>query len=945
MEEIALLTDHRSDTPEVAQRLRWRLSRVGSCTLLSCAIALTCLSQALAQGPVSCLDALEQRVKSMMVERAFEQALHLAGEMASESARRFPANHVCRARALQFQGTLLQLVGNHPASGAALEQALAIYRKALSDDDPELTLTLNNLGMQRFWMRQYEDAARLHEEAYQARSRRVPRDELAIADSLHNLADAYRYLEREPRVVAALYIQALDIRRRLLAAHDTRIAVSLQNLASAQELQGDLDAAAKNIEAAIAVYEKAEPRADTLLAAAYNRLGTLLFMAGDLALAERQFRNALQAHRQQVRPHLLTLAATLDDFALNQMEQGKNEEAGSLLDEALKVRTETLPPSHPTISRTLSNMAELERRRGRRDLALPLIRRANEILIARDRADERSRFQYFRQIAMLWEARGLQQTSADVTLIDEAFVLAQRTTRTAAASALSRMTARFSASEPRLRDLLRQIDDLEHERAAIENTTVQTFSLPAEEGREALSAMRARAQAIEARLSELSSDIARGFPGYQRLVRPAPLSIAQAQQLLAPGEVMVKIVSGELDTWVFALTREQSSWHKVSMPADEIVKAVASLRGALDIEDLKASVSGANTGLFDLGLAYRLYAALIEPARALVKGKQHIILVASGPMMSLPLQVLVVSSPKVTRPTLKQLALYRSADWLVRHHAVSVLPAVESLAGLRHRQIASGAARKALIGFGNPVFDPSAAQRSDNGVSRARVNSDFKSRGYSAFWRGGSPDRDALRQLPALPDTEAELKSVARHLGVGQSDLLLGADATETAVKAHDLAAYRVVYFATHGLVAGEIKGLGEAALALSPPDRAREVDDGLLTSSEVAQLKLDADWVVLSACNTAAGDGTGAEALSGLARAFFHAGARALLVSHWRVGSEATAHLISTTFQKLQSSPTVSRAEALRRAMLEYQSRAGDPWSAYPGFWAAFSVVGDSGR
>jgi CHAT domain-containing protein len=139
----------------------------------------------------------------------------------------------------------------------------------------------------------------------------------------------------------------------------------------------------------------------------------------------------------------------------------------------------------------------------------------------------------------------------------------------------------------------------------------------------------------------------------------------------------------------------------------------------------------------------------------------------------------------------------------------------------------------------------------------------------------------------------------------------------ETTVKHLPLADYRVVYFATHGLVAGDIEGLAEPSLALTLPVATTDDDDGLLTASEVAQLKLNADWVVLSACNTIAGDKPGAEALSGLARAFFYAGARALLVSHWAVDSSAAARLTTSTFDLLKSDPKLGRAEALRRAML----------------------------
>ena len=128
---------------------------------------------------------------------------------------------------------------------------------------------------------------------------------------------------------------------------------------------------------------------------------------------------------------------------------------------------------------------------------------------------------------------------------------------------------------------------------------------------------------------------------------------------------------------------------------------------------------------------------------------------------------------------------------------------------------------------------------------------------------------------------------MAAKLGAPAATSICARRRPRPAVKRAPLADYRVVYFATHGLVAGDIKGLARAVAGADLPERAERDDDGLLTASEVAQLKLNADWVVLSACNTIAGDKPGAEALSGLARAFFYAGARALLVSHWAVESQ----------------------------------------------------------
>ena len=132
-----------------------------------------------------------------------------------------------------------------------------------------------------------------------------------------------------------------------------------------------------------------------------------------------------------------------------------------------------------------------------------------------------------------------------------------------------------------------------------------------------------------------------------------------------------------------------------------------------------------------------------------------------------------------------------------------------------------------------------------------------------------------------------------------------------------------------------------EPGLILTPPETASEEDDGYLTASEIAALKLDADWVILSACNTAAGGATGAEALSGLARAFFYAQARALLVSHWAVDSDATVKLIAGTVNEITRDRAAGRAEALRRAMLAMIDN-GKPYEAHPAFWAPFVLVGE---
>jgi CHAT domain-containing protein len=209
----------------------------------------------------------------------------------------------------------------------------------------------------------------------------------------------------------------------------------------------------------------------------------------------------------------------------------------------------------------------------------------------------------------------------------------------------------------------------------------------------------------------------------------------------------------------------------------------------------------------------------------------------------------------------------------------------------------------------------------------------------------------SLGALPRLEDTGDELKAIASALQADPSKVLfLGKDANEKIVKGIDLTRYRVVVFATHGLVPGDLEGLTQPALALTAPEVADIDGDGLLTVDEILALRLNAEWVVLSACNTAAGAGQGAEALSGLGRAFFYAGSRALLVTNWPVDSASARELVTGVFRRQADDARLSRAEVLRQSMLamlessERKSETGETLytHAHPLFWAPYTIMGD---
>jgi CHAT domain-containing protein len=352
---------------------------------------------------------------------------------------------------------------------------------------------------------------------------------------------------------------------------------------------------------------------------------------------------------------------------------------------------------------------------------------------------------------------------------------------------------------------------------------------------------------------------------------------------------------------------------------------------------------------FDWLRALALYRELFGQVEDLIRDK-HLLIVPSGALTQLPFQVLVTKPPAGSD--------HRTIAWLARDHAITILPAVSSLKALR-RVGKPSAARFPMIGFGNPLLNgPNADYAERAELARAKQHCPDTPRqqrmaahvaqrnaaGQIARRNGRADPAHLIIQAP-LPETADELCAVSRDINADPSEMRLGARATEHDLKSlsakGELAKFRILHFATHGFLAGQLDGTNEPGLLLTPPGEATQDDDGYLSASEITGLKLDADWVVLSACNTAAGGAQGAEALSGLARAFFYAGARALLVSHWAVDSDATVKVITRTLSIMAADKTIGRSEALRQSMVALIDE-GVPHQAHPAFWAPFVVVGE---
>ena len=582
---------------------------------------------------------------------------------------------------------------------------------------------------------------------------------------------------------------------------------------------------------------------------------------------------------------------------------------------SLAIREKSLGPDHPDVAGSLNNLAALYRDQGRWPEALPLVRTATE----RGYVDRSV------HLSVLLGAKRAKDLSEDKA-ITESFVVVQRAASTAASAALSQLAVRFAAGTDELAQLVRKDQDLSAENERLDKDLLAAVSKPPNQrdaNREA--ATRKRLEEIADARAEVGRILAQRFPDYAALSKPQPLTVSDVSSLLTDDEALVLIDLGkgkEDDSYIWVVDRSSAVWNTIDAKSEDLETKIAALRASLDPSSYKP---------FDAKLAYELYKLILGPVEDSIAKKPRLLMVMNGALTSLPPQVLVTRDPAGMD--------LKSTDWLIRRHAIAILPSVYSLKVLRGEN-AKVAAAKPLIGFGDPVF-----QRGGTEVGKRIAFN----RGYASFYRGGTADLEVLaKALPPLPETADELRAVAKSLGAGEADLKLGSAATVTAVKQTKLDQYRIVYFATHALVSGETeqaaKGLAEPALVLSLPAKATAFDDGLLTSSEVAQLKLNADWVVLSACNTAAADKPGAEALSGLARAFIYAGARALLVSHWPVESEPAVKLMTTMFATVAENPKLTTAEALRQAMLATMDDRTNPEWANPTSWAPFVLVGEGG-
>ena len=547
---------------------------------------------------------------------------------------------------------------------------------------------------------------------------------------------------------------------------------------------------------------------------------------------------------------------------------------------------------------------------------------------------------------------------------EETFSLADSVRGHTVQQALAASSARAAAHDPGLADLVRKEQDLTKQVNAELGALNNALAIPSNERDEK------GTQQIQAAISTLRTErdkarleIKQRFPAYADLVSPKPPSVQEIKATLADDEAMLSFYFGQDSAFVWAVPKSGPiAFAAVNARTGDIESKIRKLREAL--EPQAAMIS--DIPPFDLRLGYELYEMLLKPVEGGWKPARNLIVVTNGALGLLPLSLLPTAPAEVKEDDDVLFAGYRKVPWLARTHAVTTIPSAAALRTLR--QLPPGKrGRGGLVAFGDPYFskDQQAEAEAAALTVEAKLETPTQTTDPSNNVTRGMPlkrrsspklegvDSAEIGLLPRLPDTADELKSIALALQEDPSKVLfLGKNASEGAVKTMNLSGFKIVAFATHGLVPGELNGLTQPALALSAPSVTGEDGDGLLTMEEILGLKLDADWVILSACNTGAGAGAGAEAASGLGRAFFYAGTRALLVTNWSVHSQSARQLVTDLFRRQAENLKMGRSEALRQAMVAlmdgpgYLNDEGKSEFAYahPLFWAPYTIIGDGG-
>ncbi len=900
----------------------------------------------------------------------------------------------------QLAVTLLRLE-DFKGAADALRKAAEISIEVNGEISDATAMFFLRLGETLEEDEEYEGAEQAYRETLNIK-RQLYGEEHAETINTYNLLGLLLMKRSNYFVAEQILRKAKSLSEKLNGRNDLDYATVADNHALVLNYLGHSDEAIPIHREVLAIREREYGREADFTSRSMNNLALALESNGNYDEAERLFREALEIDKKTLEPDAWQIESALINLARVLEENGNFEslvEAQKLYGEALEIRRRKYPTGSLQIVRALSpqyrvtlkvdslakeTQFETISKQLLSDLLEVTEKTAKEMVAAI--TDPVNRHHLHDNVERLKTATALfMLASPDGN--EDAFMAAQWPMQNSASKAIAATTLRIQSGDEALAKLLRNQQDKTEQYENLNQAILASFTT---NDAGAASSSRAKLKSLKEEINNLTLEINDKFPNFSEFQGGEAANIKSVSSMLREDEALVFINPGFVVTGGFdvkgsifvveangrltskvleAGTGIQTDAEKLFCSIQHGTRACAEqdqiannnnneTRGAFSLEQPEASL---NLPAFDMELAHNLYQRIFEPVSQVLYSKKKLIIVSSDEALAtLPFQLLLLSPHELSDSENSDIgSTYANAPWLIRQWAISVSTSVSAFTASRSQeQEVAETNRKPFLGIGDPVI----------GTQGEIDCSEFTSIKLAAVSRGlvdvstqelfpknegdlGFADVNAVRRLARLPDTRCELESIATSLEGG--DLLLDDEATEAQIKNLDelgkLAEYDIISFATHGLVAGETN-LAEPALVLTPPKSGSLQDDGLLTASEVAGLNINAEWVLLSACNTASGTidtGSGYqenESFAGLARAFFYAGAKSLLVSHWPVQSEAAVELTTQTFQILSEQPDTDRASAFRLAMIAILD---DPnateFTTHPRYWAPFTLLGES--
>jgi CHAT domain-containing protein/tetratricopeptide (TPR) repeat protein len=828
------------------------------------------------------------------------------------AAQAFSSGDVGQFDELMTAGTRANLADNTGAAEAAFRAALALQQKLLGKDNPNTATTMMSLALQLSNEGRFSEADALFAEA----AKLVPNspDPTASARLYH-----YRGLD-------AMNQGKLEQALTLLTQADAMYVVEVPQ--DALKAKPTPAAAHLGFVHTIATSSIApdeglltDPRAQSallgLIEVRRNR-AVALRVLGKPAEADALLKSASDLARGNGLARPIVNARLYRTTALTSAAQGQDAQALAELQQSTLAFGQALPGSKPLAETYLLNARELLHA-GRTAEALPLCHGAVVALTALKAGTTPD---LMAPCLDIYGAEADRQKDQQQKLLAEMFTAAQLAQGGITSQQIAQASATLAenARNPKVgeairlqRDLKGKLDTLYSQRDDLTQAQKQGAPTNPEIVAQA-AALDKQIAETQAKMADADAALQAASPNYGQLVQ----QVVTAQEVFAslhPAEAFAAIALADQDGWVFLLRNNTITVSKIAAGLPEMAGLVKRIREGIEL-------TTAGLPPFDIPDAQRIYKLTLGGVGPQLEGLKSLVVAPSGPLLSLPFEVMLSGPADPTH--------LKDAPWLVRQFTLAHVPAPSNFVSLR--KIATGSrATKPWFGFGD--FKP---------VTLAQARASFP----------GTTCADSAQLfagLPLLPYAAKELSAARDLLGASPADELLGQAFTAETVLKTPLKNYRILHFATHALLPTDLACQSEPAIVTSDPVGATNATGALLSASELVGLDLDADLVILSACNSGGPGGTTAgESLSGLARAFFYAGARSLLVTHWSVNDQVAAFLVADTLRRMKENPALGVAGSLRDAQLAMLADAGKglpPEIAHPFFWAPFAVIGEGGE